>query len=222
MTAVAAIRHNPWYQELGPAPAQNTPNIDITRKTLATPCAISYTLTVLQNTEYFLGGSSSISAHYLPPVNIENIDIPYLLACVEIHQLIDVLKNIVDTASSLQWTVVIFALIWAVTDGGAEAAACRDLITFSFHSCRPQHHSNHSHCMCPLCPLFAATRGFFALLKYTTQSGPCRCRCVQQQAPATNFGGLCSYLVSINLWHVVVAEIEAIFLRFILHLLPSH
>ena len=56
MPAVAAIRHNPWYQELGPAPAQNTPNIDITRKTLATPCAISYTLTVLQNTEYFLGG----------------------------------------------------------------------------------------------------------------------------------------------------------------------
>ena len=89
-SAVAAIRHNPCYQELGPAPAQNTPNIDRTRKTGATPCAISHTLTVLQNTEYFLGGSSSISAHYLPPVNIENIDIPYLLACVEIHQLIDV------------------------------------------------------------------------------------------------------------------------------------
>ena len=137
-SAVAAIRHNPCYQELGPAPAQNTPNIDRTRKTGATPCAISHTLTVLQNTEYFLGGSS-ISAHYLPPVNIENIDIPYLLACVEIHQLIAVLKNIVDTASSLQWTVVIFALIWAVTDGGAEAAPCRDLITFSFHICRPQH-----------------------------------------------------------------------------------
>ena len=112
----------------------------------------------------FLGGSSSISAHYLPPVNIENIDIPYLLACVEIHQLIAVLKNIVDTASSLQWTVVIFALIWAVTDGGAEAAPCRDLITFSFHSCRPQHHSNHSHCMCPLCPLFCYSR-LFCLIK---------------------------------------------------------
>ena len=89
-SAVAAIRHNPCYQELGPTPAQNTPNMDRTRKTGATPCAISYTLTVLENTEYFLGGSSSISAHYLPPVNIENIDIPYLLACVEIHQLIDV------------------------------------------------------------------------------------------------------------------------------------